>query len=342
MLTKCLSLTARLAILPLLACSAVRLSAQDAFGYTASSAVPYSYQNIAGTGASVLTGADDGTATLTIPFNFRFYGINYTSVCVSSNGLLSFGGCVTGDYNNLDLTAQSPAGNRPLIAPFWMDLSFAAPGAGSVFYQTLGAAAPRRFVVQWSNVSALNLPGTLNFQVILHENTNQILYQYENVVSGSPAVNKGAGATVGIRDTSGQANNRRIQWSYKAPVLSNSQAIRFTPPPPVLPTEVTSTVKAVISAFSLNRVTNLYSGTVTITNIGATPIARPISVVLTNLTAGVTAAGAAGEAPGLGPYYLAPGAAALGPKQSVAVPVQFRNPSTLRITFTVRTFSGSF
>src|SRR6185503_3081820 len=96
----------------------------DTFGYTSSSSVAFSYVDIAATGTSVLANGDDASATISLPFSFRFYGIGYTSLCVSTNGLLSFGSCVANDFTNLDLTVQSPAGNQPLIAPFWSDLTF--------------------------------------------------------------------------------------------------------------------------------------------------------------------------------------------------------------------------
>src|SRR5437867_1862736 len=103
----------------------VPLHAADNFGYTATANVPFSYVDIAATGTSVLANADDATATLTLPFGFRFYNVTYTTLCASTNGLIAFAGCPTGDITNLDLTAQSPTGNLPLIAPFWMDLTFA-------------------------------------------------------------------------------------------------------------------------------------------------------------------------------------------------------------------------
>jgi len=48
--------------------------------------VAYSYLDISGTGTAVLANVDDGTATLTLPFGFKFYGTTYTSLCASSTG----------------------------------------------------------------------------------------------------------------------------------------------------------------------------------------------------------------------------------------------------------------
>ncbi len=317
-------------------------TAADAYGYTATSAVPFSYLNIAATGAATLANSDDATATIALPFGFRFYGTTYTSLCVSTNGLIAFGGCVANDFTNLDLTAQSPPGNLPLIAPFWMDLTFAVPGAGSVVYQTLGTAGLRQFVVQWNNALGLNMPGTLNFQVVLSEGSNNILFQYLSVETGSQQVSKGASATVGIRGVSGQANGYRLQWSYRAPVLSNRLAIRFTAPAGAAPVEVSASVKVTTSAFVYYRTTQTYRGTITVANTSKSPIKLPLSVVLTKLTPGVTALNAAGTLPGQGPYYIVPGTTSLASGKSVQVAVEFKNPSNAKIAFVAKTYSGAF
>ena len=56
---------------------------------------------------------------ITIPFNFRFYGVDYTSVWVCSNGYLSFTETTT-EWTNESL----PSANLGIgIAPFWEDLN---------------------------------------------------------------------------------------------------------------------------------------------------------------------------------------------------------------------------
>ena len=314
----------------------------DAFGYTASSAVAFSYADISATGISVLANGDDATATIAIPFSFRFYGIGYTSLCVSTNGLLSFGSCVANDFGNVDLTTQAPAGNQPLIAPLWSDLTFAVPGAGSVVYQTLGVSPNRQFVIQWNNATVLNIPGNLNFQVVLYENTNNLLFQYQTVHSSSAAVSNGAAATVGIRGADGQTNGNRLQWSYRVASLADGMAIGYTAPAAASVIDVTSKIKVTSSSFVLNRLTNLYTGTVTVTNTSTSSLDRPLTIVLTNLTMGVTAVNASGLRAGQGYYYTLPGSTALGAGQSVSVPVQFSNPANARISFVGTVYSGSF
>jgi len=201
----------------------------DTFGYVADDAVPYSFVDISSTGVAVLAGADDEKVELNIGFPFRFYGVDHTTACVSSNGVLSLGGC-NADFANQDLTATKPSGDLPTIAPLWTDLTFAARGAGAVHYQTLGAEPQRRFVVQWTNAFALNGTRGITFQAVLQESGGKILFQYLDLgAGGASPVAFGGTATVGIRDAGGQSNGRRVQWSYKVPVLRNEEAILFVP-----------------------------------------------------------------------------------------------------------------
>ncbi|MEK7404195.1 MAG: hypothetical protein AAB225_03730 [Acidobacteriota bacterium] len=201
----------------------------DAFGYVANDATVYSFVDIASTGVGVLAGADDDKAIVNIGFAFQFYGQSYTSLCLSTNGLISFGGCNIA-FANQDLTASSPPGNFPTVAPLWSDLSFAARGSGAIHYQTLGAAPNRQFVVQWTNAFPINAPEGVTFQAIFFESSSRILFQYKDVNAGAGSpVSLGGRATVAIRDASGQANGRRIQWSYNVPVLKDGMALEFLP-----------------------------------------------------------------------------------------------------------------
>jgi hypothetical protein len=153
------------ALATLLACGSVLVwgwgatRGPDAGGYSATDETVYSFVDIAGAsgGASILSGTDDGTAVLTVPFPFEFYGQPQTLACVSTNGALYFvpsvGACsgFDGDFANTDLSAAPVPADRPAILPFWTDLTFQVSGSGAVLYQTLGTAPDRRFVVQWNN-----------------------------------------------------------------------------------------------------------------------------------------------------------------------------------------------
>jgi hypothetical protein len=93
--------------------------AENNLPYTAS-AVPFGFEDIGATGTIItgLTGADDSSFSIPIGFNFSFFGVNNTSVFVSSNGLMTFGG---GDnsFTNADLSSLP---SLATIAPYWDDM----------------------------------------------------------------------------------------------------------------------------------------------------------------------------------------------------------------------------
>jgi hypothetical protein len=207
----------------------------DAGGYTATDGVVYSFVDISGSsgGASVLSGTDDGTAALTLPFTFQFYGHPYTVVCASSNGAIYFvpaaaqcGGL--NDFNNIDLGTSASPGDFPALFPWWSDLSFQVSGAGSVFYQTMGAPGSRRFIVQWDRAYASGSANPLTFQAILFEGSNRILFQYKTADLGAgDAASKGGTATIGVRDGGALASLKQIEWSFNSSVIANESAVMF-------------------------------------------------------------------------------------------------------------------
>jgi hypothetical protein len=263
----------------------------DAQGYTASDQTVFSYLDIsgAGGGTAILAGTDDGTAYLTLPFTFQFYGVSYTGICVSSNGAAYFTpdaatcSSIT-DFANVDLSSAATPSDLPAVLPFWTDLTFATPGAGAIYYQGFGTAGTRRFVIQWANAYAANSTSPVNFEIVLNEGANAITIQYQtvNLGAGDPATNGGT-ATVGIHNTGGQAGNRQIAWSFDVPVLSDGYALSLQsngPAQPVLtsPSNAATSV-AVPVTLSWNEAANatsydVYLGTNSspplVTNVSAT------------------------------------------------------------------------
>jgi len=199
----------------------------DAFGYRATDEVPFLFEDISGTGTRVLAGADDSSVTAAIGFSFNFYGAAFTDVSISSNALLAFGGSNT-TFTNASLATTGLSPDLPSIAPYWDDLEFFSSGTDAVYYQTLGAPGSRRFVVQWNQVDGFAAtPSTMTFEATLFEGSDSILFSYLDVNSGDGHSN-GASATVGIRDTSGEANGRNLQWSFNQDVIRAEESILFS------------------------------------------------------------------------------------------------------------------
>ena len=282
------------ALLTALAGAATR--GPDPAGYTATDETVYSFVDLAGTGgASVLDDTDDGTAVLTLPFPFSFYGAPRTLLCVSANGAAYFvadlGAC-SGivDFANTDLSSTNTPGDTPGLFPFWSDLTFDQAGAGSVLYQTQGAVGSRRFVVQWHNAYPSGSASPVTFQLVLTEGTSQVLFQYRTVDLGNanPAT-KGAAATVGIRNAGALVSGRQIQWSFNVPVIVNDSAIAFSgsvagPDPAVF-------AKAGLSpAIAVTRPKTSHTVTATAVTTGGTPVAG-VTMTFDVLTGPNSAAG---------------------------------------------------
>ncbi|WP_413674775.1 OmpL47-type beta-barrel domain-containing protein [Massilia cellulosiltytica] len=101
--------------------------------------------------------------------------------------------------------------------------------------------------------------------------------------------------------------------------------------------DVTSSVSIARSGLTVNRFTNKYTGTVTITNTGGQPLTGPLHLRLQALTAGVTLDTQTGVKDGV-PYMALP-VASLAAGQSVTLTTTFSNPNKAGIAYTPALFS---
>lgn len=191
----------------------------DAFGYTwKDSNEPdgpaFSWFEINGIGSNTGLSMDDQTVGLALPFTFNFYGVDYTSVTVSSNGNVHFGTANSYYYNQCLPDANGPSA---MIAPFWDDLHL--PTSGTVYYYN--DAANGRFVIEWYNVAHIGASGDVyTFQVILNSN-NTILVQYLSMGGGTYGVSN---ATVGLQNAD---YSIALQVVCNAAYITNNLAVLF-------------------------------------------------------------------------------------------------------------------
>lgn len=106
------------------------------------------------------------------------------------------------------------------------------------------------------------------------------------------------------------------------------------------PNEVTSQLSLQRSGLVLNRATQLFTGTVRITNTSGQNIAGQLQVLFEGLPAGVTLANASGTRRGV-PYILI-NSQTFAAGGAIDVPVQFSNPSRAAISYTSRVYAGQF
>ncbi len=189
----------------------------DPFGYTwLDSNEPggptFNWIEISSTGTQIPLG-DDDFATVSLPWQFPFYGVNHDSIKISSNGYLTFG--TDGiDYSN-DPIPNTTAPND-YIGAFWDDLN---PSAGGQVYYYYDAGS-NTFIVEWSGVPRWADGGSMTFQAILYPD-GKILFQYLSMIG---TLNS---ATVGIENPDGTVG---LQVVYNASYVSDSLAVLVVPP----------------------------------------------------------------------------------------------------------------
>lgn len=194
-------------------------TAASSVGYTVDTNAAFNYIpiNTTGTGLGL---TDDGEANITIPWAATFFGVTSSNLRVGNNGVILFN-ATAGDVG----TANAALPNAALglaIAPFWDDID---SDTGDVYWEVQGTAPNRMLIVEWYNRPHFSNIGSVTFQAILYETSNEIKYQYLDVDFGDPLYSFGASATVGINKDASTA----LQVSFNQPVIQNGQAILFTP-----------------------------------------------------------------------------------------------------------------
>lgn len=186
------------------------------------------YSWIDTTGFSVaLTNDDDAHIYVPLGFKFPFSDTTYDNCYICTNGWLSLG---PDPHTNAPNPRRLPFDSLPNagIYPWWDDLELRS--TGKVYYKTIGTQPNRQFVVIWSNVNRKGTDPTdlLTFEVILHEN-GSILFQYQDVTTGSLSYNYGKNISVGIESKDGYAG---LNYLYSLPPMSlatNDPQNRLTP-----------------------------------------------------------------------------------------------------------------
>lgn len=190
---------------------------------------PIAYNAAGGTAVSV--GTDDiWSPIINLPFNFCFYGVNYTTCKVGSNGAIQFGPAAGGGSHPWSYSASCPstlltsAGN---VFGVYHDIDPTV--AGTVKWYLLGTAPCRIFVVSFNNLghfSCTSLRST--HMMVLYETTNVIDVYVSNKATCTSW--NGGRAIIGIQNPAGTAGiaapgrNASANWTVTTP-----EGWRFTP-----------------------------------------------------------------------------------------------------------------
>jgi len=177
----------------------------------------YSFVDISQTGTLLVLRDDEESAALPLGFTFNYYGISNSQVFVSSNGFITFGG-----------EGSAPTGQTPLPSPgcpnvdvagLWADLDPSSFGA--IYYQTLGTAPNRRFIVEFDRVPLFTGNPKTTWEIILYESRHEIQVQYSSAGSGVQT------AAAGIENADGTVG---VGWRFgnpTSPFTLTNTAVRY-------------------------------------------------------------------------------------------------------------------
>ncbi len=164
-------------------------------------------------GTAFPLGDDASSASVTLPGTFTYFGNDFTTVRINSNGFLFFG---TTNFTTANMFLPFEGRPNNDVMALGEDLNPEGGTQGNIFAKTIGS----QFVVQYHQVQhwASGFPET--FQIILDTATDTITYQY-NTLSWPDFT------TVGVENAAGSVGQI---YSYRNSAnLVNGRAVQFTP-----------------------------------------------------------------------------------------------------------------
>ncbi len=224
--------------------------------------VAFNWREISSASALGTPPDNDTVYTATLPFTFYYYNQPFTTLYISSNGMISFhfyGGRSFPTNDNLAFNG----GPDSLLAVFWDNLEVVATSNYNLYTKVEGTAPYRRFIVEYLGFQRdSNNLGPLTFQVIFFETTNLIKFQYlelQEVGLGG----LGSKATIGLKYSGQGTFKDSLLYSFQQNVLSDSLAILFYPAGNL-------SASASINPVTIQAGTNFQQFTYRITNLTST------------------------------------------------------------------------
>jgi len=181
-------------------------------------------------------GISDFTQTVNLPFNFKYYGNDFTQVRISGDGWIAFGSGSQTKSLNRSLPCLDTLNN--MTAVFWDDFFSNGPqGGGKVYYHS--DENNHRFIIEWDTVPhRADITDKETFEIILHDpayyptptGDGEILFQYKEV-------QEAGSCTIGIENS---GENVGLQYLFNefydatANEVVNGFAIKFTTKAPAV------------------------------------------------------------------------------------------------------------
>jgi len=137
-----------------------------------------------GNGTQVVTGDDAFSSVLTLPRPFTFYGTQYNSIKVCTNGWVGFDVSTTNSNIYQTLIPNNTVPNF-LVAALWANLSSKSGVTGSGVYTK---TVQNKYYIEWYRFQRQGAAGnsdTLNFEVVLDFADNSVAVSYASPSNGN-------------------------------------------------------------------------------------------------------------------------------------------------------------
>ena len=161
-------------------------------------------------GTAVYLNDDQYSEKIAIGFPFRYFGTDYDSLQISSNGYITFRDVSAFSFsaftvaNSIPFSATGPQGDAAVNSIFltWCDLNPAVNG--TITYSTVHEVPSRIFVINYNNVPLFGCSNVLyTGQLQLHETTNNIEMHITNKLFCNSQGGLGSYAIEGIQNAIG-------------------------------------------------------------------------------------------------------------------------------------------
>jgi Ig-like domain CHU_C associated/GEVED domain/Secretion system C-terminal sorting domain/SprB repeat/Fibronectin type III domain len=154
---------------------------------------------------------DDDVVDVTLPWSWNVNGQTVSDIGIGTNGHVAFG---TGAF-----VTYSPTGNGLYIC----NADLQSIDANGAYYQSIGTAPNRQFVIQWVGMQDWPAAGpgspSASFEIIVDEASGEVYYIYDNAPATMPAYNAMAGIDIAVYTSNG---NAIIQTTGTTNIQNNS------------------------------------------------------------------------------------------------------------------------
>ena len=223
----------------------------DNYGYYAYSSLDtqfdqapeYDWFEINQLGTLMYPTSSEYTETIDLPFNFKYYGIEYQQIRVSTDGWVAFGSGVQTMYENQTMPSNNSI--NCMVAAFWDDLYAQSNESGMIYYYN--DTTNHRFIIEYDGMGHWGDEDSKEFfQIILLDTINhmtptgdgEIIIVYKDVIDISSS-------TVGIEN---HDQDDGIEYVFNsiydvtANPIRDEVAIKFTTEPPFVHVEIVQAI----------------------------------------------------------------------------------------------------